>query len=159
MHLVLDVTTEIRKASLFFSKRQSDITVSRVQTRIDTICVTLDAMKLRPGMHVISFSAEIGDDNVFEEVTLTTKAGDEASFIAAKDRFLGQSKNYFKERFSNIQNDPVLKGASDITDPLLWLKERQELFTYGERQLGELANHFEDLLAEHSFDDQACVQE
>ena len=85
--------------------------------QIDTLCGALDAMNLRPGEHVRSFCAEITDDNVFKGIHLTRENGDDASYRTMKTELTTSSKEYFHKRFSNFQEDPVLCGATDLSNP------------------------------------------
>lgn len=76
-------------------------------------------MNLRPGEYVRSFCTEITDDNMFKETHLKRVNGDDASFMSIKS----SAKEYFHKRFSNFQEDPVLRGAADLSNPLLWPRE------------------------------------
>lgn len=157
MHLLLDVIKDVSKASLFFQR--DDVTVSAVQLKIDTLCGALDAMNLRPGEHVRSFCAEITDDNVFKGIHLTRENGDDASYTPIKTALTTSAKDYFHKRFSNFQEDPVLCGAADLSNPQLWPRERQDLLVFGENKLTDIKQHFQALLRRHNFDEQACLDE
>ena len=138
--------------------RYLDVTVSAVQLKIDTLCGALDAMNLRPGEHVRSFCAEITDD-MFKETHLKRVNGDDASFMSIKSGLITSAKEYFHKRFSNFQEDPVLRGAADLSNPLLWPRERQDLLIFGENKLTDIIHHFQALLTRHNFDEQACLDE
>ena len=157
MHLLLDVVKEVSKVSLLFQR--DDVTVSAVQLKIDTLCGALDAMNLRPGEHVRSFCVEITDDNMFKETHLKRVNGDDASFMSIKSGLITSAKEYFHKRFSNFQEDPVLRGAADLSNPLLWPRERQDLLIFGENKLTDIIHHFQALLTRHNFDEQACLDE
>ena len=86
-------------------------------------------MTLRPGEHVRSFCAEI-TDNMFKKTYLTRVDEDAASYATIKSGLITSAKEYFCKRFSNFQEDPVLRGAADLSNPLLWPRERQDLFIF-----------------------------
>ena len=157
MHLLVDVIKEVSKAFLFFQR--DDATVSAVQLKIDTLCGALDAMNLRPGEHVRSFCAEITNDNVFKGIHLTRENEDDACYTTIKTELTTSAKEYFRKRFSNFQEDPVLHAAADISNPQLWLRDRQDLLAFGENKLTGITQHFQTHLTRHNFDEQACLDE
>ena len=63
------------------------------------------------------------------------------------------------ERFQGLGDDPVLRGASTLTDHKSWpLNNRQQLLVYGEDAIQILSQHFEALL-NHHFNLQSCLEE
>ena len=126
---------------------------------LGTLCGALDAMKLRPGEHVRSFCAKITNDNKFKGIHLTRVDGDTTSYETIKSEFISPAKEYFNKRFSNFTDDPVLREGEDLSNPVLWPRERQDLLSFGESNLTDIVQHFQALFTRYNFDAQACLDE
>ena len=72
---------------------------------------------------------------MFKETHLKRVNGDDASFMSIRSGLITSAKEYFHKRFSNFQEDPVLRGAADLSNPMLWPRERQDLLIFGENKL------------------------
>ena len=48
------------------------------------------------------------------------KDTDDASFLTTRDTLIDLAKQYISSRFSNFNDNSVLKAAASITEPLLW---------------------------------------
>ena len=113
---------------------------------------TLDSFKLRAGEHLKSFQQEVGDGNLYKGLELTRSERDTASFASSKDEIINQATAFITERFQGLGDDPILRGASTLTDHKSWpLNNRQQLLIYGEDVIQVLSQHFEALLNHHHF--------
>ena len=159
LHFLLDIILQVSKVSLVFQR--DDSTIALVQDKINTLTATLDAFKIRSGQHLRSFEQSVGADFSFNGVILSKKTGDDASFDTTKDTVIELAKQFINSRFSNFKEDPVLKAAACITEPLLWPHDRMSLLVYGEENLDSLKDHFAFLLQRPTiaFDEQACKEE
>ena len=159
LHFLLDIIQQVSKVSLVFQK--DDSTIALVQDKINTLTASLDALKLRSGQHLRSFEQSVCADNSFNGVILSKKTGDDASFDTTRDRLIELAKQFITSRFSNFNEDPVLKAAACITEPLLWPHDRMGLLVYGEEHLNYLKDHFSVILQRPTvaFDEQACNEE
>ena len=144
LHFLLDIIQQVSKVSLVFQR--DDSTIALVQDKINTLTATLDAFKIRSGQHLRSFELSVGADFSFNGVILSKKTGDDASFDTTKDTVIELAKQFINSRFSNFKEDPVLKAAACITEPLLWPHDRMSLLVYGEENLDSLKDHSAFLL-------------
>ena len=89
---------------------------------------------------------------------LSKNAGDDASFDITRNSLIELAKQFTSSRFSNFNDDPILKAAACITEPLL---DRISLLVYGEEHLNTLIHHFAFILQRPTvaFDEQACKEE
>ena len=76
---------------------------------------------------------------------MSKKDTDDASFLTTRDTLIDLAKQYIS-RFSNFNDNSVLKAAASITEPLLWPKDTAALLAYGEDHLDSLINHFDHLI-------------
>lgn len=159
LHFLLDIIQQVSKVSLVFQR--DDSTIALVQDKINTLTASLDALKLRSGQHLRSFEQSVCADNSFNGVILSKKTGDDASFDTTKDRLIELAKQFITSRFSNFNEDPVLKSAACITEPLLWPHDRMGLLVHGEEHLNYLKDHFSVILQRPTvgFDERACNEE
>lgn len=159
LHFLLDIMKQVSKVSLVFQRDENTIAV--VQDKVNTLIGSLDAMKIRSGEHLGSFEQSVGADNSFSGVILSKNAGDNASFDITRNSLIESAKQFISSRFSNFNDDPILKAAACITEPLLWPHDRMGLLVYGEEHLNTLIHHFAFILQRPTvpFDEQACKEE
>lgn len=67
--------------------------------KIDTLCGALDAMKLRAGEHIRSFSTETTNDNMFKGIDLTRVDGDTISYETIKSERISSSEKHCNKDF------------------------------------------------------------
>lgn len=101
-------------------------------------------LKTRPGKHLRSFERSVDADNRFNYIVLSKK--DNVIFLTTRDTLIDLVKQYISSRFSNFNDDSVLKAAASITEPLLWPKDRAALLVRGEDHLDSLMNYFGHLI-------------
>ena len=77
---------------------------------------------------------------------MSKKDTDDTSFLTTRDTLIDLAKQYISSRFSNFNDNSVLKAAASITEPLLWPKDRAPLLVYREDHLDSLINHFDHLI-------------
>ena len=77
---------------------------------------------------------------------MSKKDTDDASFLTTRDTLTDLAKQNISSRFSNFNDNSVLKAAASITKPLLSPKDRAALLVYGEDHLDSLINHFDHLI-------------
>ena len=160
LHLLLDIVTVISKLSLQF--QEDKISISQLQDKMYAMSSTLDSFKLRAAEHLNSFQQEVGDGNLYKGLELTRSERDTASFASSKDEIINQATALasITERFQGLGDDPILRGASTLTDHKSWpLNNRQQLLVYGEDAIQVLSQHFEALLNHHHFNLQSCLEE
>ena len=76
-------------------------------------------MQIRPGQHLKLFQESVDEDNCFEGVAFTRQNGNDDSLLTTRDTLVRLANQYITKRFSNFNEDPVLKAAAFITDPFL----------------------------------------
>jgi len=83
------------------------------------------------------------------------------SFDITRNSLIELAKQFISSRFSNFNDDPILKAAACITEPLLWPHDRMGLLVYGEEHSNTLIHHFAFILQRPTvaFDEQACNEE
>ena len=115
---------------------------------------------VRAGKHLNSFQQEVGDGNLYKGLNLTRSERDTASFARSKDEIINKATAFITERFQGLGDDPVLGGASILTDHKSWpVNNREQLLVYGEDAIQVVAQHFEVLLDQHHFNLQSCLDE
>ena len=68
----------------------------------------------------------MGDGNLYKGLELTRSERDTASFASCKDEMITQATAFIMERFPGLGDDPILRGASTLTDHKSWpLNNRQ----------------------------------
>lgn len=97
-----------------------------------------NGLKTRLGKHLRSFERSVDADNRFNYIVLSKK--DNAIFLTTRDTLIDLAKQYISSRFSNFNDDSVLKAAASITEPLLWPKDRAALLVRGEDHFDSLIN-------------------
>ena len=140
LHFLSDIMKQVSKVSLVFQRNENTIAV--VQDKVNTLIGSLDAMKMRSGEHLGSFEQSVGADNSFSGVILSKNAADNASFDITRNSLIELAKQFISSRFSYFNDDPILKAAACITEPLLWPHDRMGLLVYGEEHLNTLIHHF-----------------
>lgn len=144
LHLLLDIVEQVSKVYLVFQREEG--TIALVQDEINALNASLEALKTRPGEHLRSFERSADADNRFNDIVLSKKDTDDPSFLTTRDTLIDLAKQYISSRFSNVNDNSVLKAAASITEPLLWPKDRAALRVYGEDHLDSLINHFDHLI-------------
>jgi len=92
--------------------------------------------------------------------TLARSEHDTASFASSKDEINNQATAFITERFQGLGDDPILRGASTLTDHKSWpLNNRQQLLVYDGGAIQVLSQHFEALLNHHHFNLLSCLEE
>ena len=143
LHLLLDIVQQVSNVCLVFKREEG--TIALVQDKINALNASLKALKTRSGEHLRSFEGSVDADNRFNDIVLSKKDTDDASFLTTRDTLIDLAKQYIS-RFSNFNDNSVLKAAASITEPLLWPKDRAALLVYGEDQLDSLISHFDHLI-------------
>lgn len=156
LHLLLDIVTAISKLSLQF--QEDKMSISQLQDKVYALSSTLDSFKVRAGEHLNSFQQEVGDGNLYKGLELTRSEHDTASFASSKDEIINQATAFITKRFQGLGDDPILRGASTLTDHKSWtLNNRQQLLVYSEDAIQVLSQHFEALLPVLNL--QSCLDE
>ena len=151
------MTKEFSHDSLLFQK--NDVSVPKIQDRVNTLNAALHAMQVRPGAHLREFQKSIEEDGTFKEISLTRQPNDVVSFTNIRESLLNASKQYMNNRFSNFVQDPVFKAVATVSDPLAWLRDRGQLLTHGEDDINVLIDHFNPVLVTHGFSTPDCLHE
>ena len=159
LNLLLDIVTAIiTKLSLQF--QEDKMSISQLQDKVNALSSTLESFKVRAGEHLNSFQQEVGDGNLYKGLNLTRSEHDTASFSSSKDEIINKATAFITERFQGLSDDPILHGASTLTDHKLWpVNNREQLLVYGEDAIQVVAQHFEVLLNQHHFNLQSCLDE
>ena len=158
LNLLLDIVTAISKLSLQF--QEENISISQLQDKVNALSSTLESFKVRAGEHLNSFQQEVGDGNLYKGLDLTRSEHDTASFVSSKDEIINKATAFITERFQGLSDDPILRGASTLTDHKSWpVNNREQLLVYGEDAIQVVAQHFEVLLNQHHFNLQSCLDE
>ena len=159
LHLLLDIVQQVSKVSLVFQREEG--TIALVQDKINALNASLEALKTRPGEHLRSFEGSVDADNRFNDIVLSKKDTDDTSFLTTRDTLIDLAKQYISSRFSNFNDNSVLKAAASITEPLLWPKDRAPLLVYREDHLDSLINHFDHLITGPTvaFNELSCKDE
>ena len=142
--LLLDIVQQVRKVSLVFQREEG--TIALVQDKINALNASLEALKTRPGEHLRSLEGSVDAHNRFNDIVLSKKDTDDASFLTTRDTLIDLAKQYISSRFSNFNDNSVLKAAASITEPLLWPEDRAALLVYREDHLDYLINHSDHLI-------------
>ena len=158
LNLLLDIVTAISKLSLQF--QEDKISISQLQDKVNALSSTFESFKVRAGEHLNSFQQEVGDGNLYKGLDLTRSERDTASFARSKDEIINKATAFITERFQGLGDDPILRGASTLTDHKSWpVNNREQLLVYGEDAIQVVAQHFEVLLNQHHFNLQSCLDE
>ena len=158
LHLLLDIVTTISKLSLQF--QEDKMSISQLQDKVYALSSMLDSFKVRAGEHLNSFQQEVGGGNLYKGLELMRSEHDTASFASSKDEIINQATAFITERFQGLGDDPILRGASTLTDHKSQpLHNRQQLLVYGEDAIQVLSQHFEALLNHHHFNLQSYLDE
>ena len=89
---------------------------------------------------------EVGDGNLYKGLDLTRSERDTVSFASNKDEIINKATAFITKRFQGLGDDPILHGASTLTDHKKWpVNNRQQVLVYGEDAIQVLAQHFEVL--------------
>lgn len=102
-------------------------------------------MKTTNGQRLQHFLQQIVGTNSFNEIPIVRSADDLKEFETKKQKVLDDVLQNLEERFSYLENDPVLKAAA-VLDPDIWPADQMELSSYGEKEVEILANHYKDHL-------------
>lgn len=92
LHLLLDIVQQVSKVSLVFQREEG--TIALVQDKINALNASLEAQKTRPGEHLGSFEGSVDADNRFNDIVLSKKDTDDASFLTTRDTLIDLAKQY-----------------------------------------------------------------
>ena len=115
LNLLFDsIVTAISKLSLQF--QEDKMSISQLQDKVNVLSSTLESFKVRAGEHLNSFQQEVGDGNLYKGLNLTRSERDTASFASNEDEIINKATAFITERFQGLSDDPILRGASTLTD-------------------------------------------
>ena len=127
---------------------------------MNTLSSTLEAFKVRPGEHLMSFQQGVGDVNQFKGIDSIRSGHDEVSFAANRDDIIDKATAFLRDRFHGLGHDPILRGAATLTDHHAWpINNRQQMLIYGEDAIQVLSEHSESLLNQNHFNLKSCLDE
>lgn len=162
LHLMWDVLKCAKKISLEFQK--DSCTVSTASDQLETFCMLMEKMKVRNGEKIQAFLDSVKRHQDEEEiqatwkgVTLTIGAQDDERFNRRKETIITTIIQAYRKRFGFLE-EPLFKAA-EVLDPSNWPADQQELATYGDNEVLQLAEHFEDFLALYDFQLAAIADE
>lgn len=90
LRLLLDIVQQVSKVSLVFQREEG--TIALVQDKINALNASLEALKTRPGEHLRSFEGSVDVDNRFNDIVLSKKDTDDASFLTTRDTLIDLAK-------------------------------------------------------------------
>ena len=126
------------------------MSISQLEDKVNALSSTLESFKVRAGEHLNSFQQEVGDGNLYKGLNLTRSERDTAAFASNEDEIINKATAFITERFQGLGDDPILRGASTVTDHKSRpVNNRQQLLVHGEDAIQVLAQHFEVLLNQH----------
>ena len=138
-NLTWDIVEEAAHLSKVF---QADFTsVTRAMAAVNNFKLRLLSMKKTNGQRLQHFLKQIEGTESFNEIPIITRDNDLKEFEARKQRVLDDVLQNVEDRFSYLENDPVLKAAADV-----WPTDQVELSSYGDGEVQVLADYYKDHL-------------
>ena len=113
LHLLLDIVHQVSKVSLVFQREEG--TIALVQDKRNALNASLEGLKTRRGEHLRSFERSVDADNRFHDIVLSKKDTGDASLLTTRDTLIHLAKQCISSRFSNFDDNSVLKAAASIT--------------------------------------------
>lgn len=142
-HLTWDIVEVAPQLSKVFQGNFT--TVTHVIAAVNNFKMRLLAMKKKNGQRLRHFLQQMEGNDSFSEITIVSGGNDLKEFEVKKQAVLDDILENVEERFSYLENDPLLKAAA-VLDPDMWPKDQIELSTYGDAEIELLANYYEDHL-------------
>ena len=138
-NLTWDIVEEAAHLSKVF---QADFTsVTRAMAAVNNFKLRLLSMKKTNGQRLQHFLKQIEGTESFNEIPIITRDNDLKEFEARKQRVLDDVLQNVEDRFSYLENDPVLEAAADV-----WPTDQVELSSYGDGEVQVLADYYKDHL-------------
>ena len=95
------------------------MSISRLQDKVNALTSLLESFRVKAGEHLNSFQQEVGDGNLYKGLDLT-RSEHTASFASSKDEVINKATAFITKRFQGLGDDPILHGASTLTDHKSW---------------------------------------
>lgn len=142
MHFMLDLLNEIAKLSLLMQR--DDVTVSQVVKKVEIVCSEIYILLNGNGDNLTEFYETLIDDKYQNQIV--SRVGVPPNFDNTEKAHItrGMTEN-IRNRFQNLHQDNRFSSCI-VLDQRNWPAEKDNLLTYGNRQIKTIYNSFEALL-------------